>query len=67
LSPNRYELDLSNEVSIIHFGHAKIKEVKVGGRKEICQVSLGVAVSNLAELMIFLQPPTLTSDIYTAS
>ena len=36
MAPNRYELDLSNEVLIIHFGQGavKISEVKVGGCKK---------------------------------
>ena len=36
LSPNRYEIDLSNEVLNIDFGQeaAKISEVKVGVRKK---------------------------------
>ena len=36
MAPNRYELDLSNEVLIIHFsqGAVKISEVKVGDRKK---------------------------------
>ena len=35
-SPNRYELDLSNEVLYVLVGQeaAKISEVKVGGRKK---------------------------------
>ena len=38
LSPSRYVLDLSNEVLIIDFVQeaAKIQEVKVGGKKDIC-------------------------------
>ena len=37
LAPNRYELDLSNEVLNIHFGQgtAKISEVKVGGYEKL--------------------------------
>ena len=40
-SPNRYESDLSNEVLYILVSQdvAKIFEVKVGGRKENCQLS----------------------------
>ena len=36
LAPNRYEIELLNEVLIIDFGQgaAKISEVKVGGRKK---------------------------------
>ena len=36
--PNKYEVDLSNEVLNIDFGQgtAKISEVKVGGKKNIC-------------------------------
>ena len=70
MAPNIYEVDLSNEVLNIHFGQgaAKISEVKVGGRKKICQVSRaqGVADSNLAESVIFFRPLLLTSDIFAA-
>ena len=40
LAPNRYVIDLSNEVLIIDFGQgaAKILEVKVGGRKKYCRL-----------------------------
>ena len=43
MAPNRYELDLSNEVLIIHFGQGavKISEVKVVGRKKLCWSSPG--------------------------
>ena len=41
LSPNRYEIDLSNEVLNIDFGQgaAKISEVKLGGRKKHLPIS----------------------------
>ena len=62
LAPNRYKIDLSNEVLNIHFdeGAAKISEVKFGDRKKICQFSLtlGAADSNLAALANFF----LTSE-----
>ena len=40
-APNRYEVDLSNEVLNIHFGEgaSKISEVKVGDRKKNCWLS----------------------------
>ena len=57
LAPNRYELDLSNEVLNTHFGQGttKISEVKVGDQKKICQFSLTpiAADSNLPALEIF--------------
>ena len=42
LAPNRYLLDLSNELLNIDFGEraAKLSEVKVGGWKKICQFSV---------------------------
>ena len=54
LAPNRYELDLSNEVLYIIVGQegAKIIEIKVGGQKRIGD---------------FFRLPTLTSDIFAAS
>ena len=70
-SLNRLESDLLNEVLYILVGQeaAKISEVKVGGQKKICQSSrtAGASVSNLAESAIPYQPPTLTSDIFSAS
>ena len=49
LAPNRYELDLSNEVLNIHFGQgtAKISEVKVGGRKKKSAGSVGPRVQRI--------------------
>ena len=41
-SPNRYEIDLSNEVLNIDFGQgaAKISELKFGGRNKHLSISL---------------------------
>ena len=67
-SPNRYEIDLSNEVVNIDFNQeaAKISEVKVGGRKKHLPISQVRAhspgVSRVGRY--FFQPPTLTSDIF---
>ena len=72
-SPNRYDLDLSNEVLYALVGQeaAKISEVKVGDRKKNLPVQpdpAGTADSNLAELATFLiRPPSLVSDIFVAS
>ena len=40
LAPNRYEVDLSNDVlyALLDQGAAKISEAKVGGRKRNCQL-----------------------------
>lgn len=42
MSPNRYEIDLSNEVLNINFGQgtAEISEVKAGGRKKYLPISI---------------------------
>ena len=50
MAPNRYELDLSNEVLIIHFGQGavKISEVKVVGRKKL--PGIGASVLKPADL-----------------
>ena len=69
--PNKYEVDLSNEVLNIDFGQeaAKISEVKVGGRKKHLSISLvrahAPAVGRVGRY--FFRPPTLTSDIFAAS
>jgi len=66
LSPNRYEVDLLNEVQNIDFSQeaAKLFEVKVGGRKKYRPLSLvqtdapgfgGVS-------RYFFPSPTLTSN-----
>ena len=70
MSPNRYEIDLSNEVLNIDFsqGAAKISEVKVGVQKKnlpISQVRTPVhGVSRVGRY--FFRTPTLTSDIIAA-
>ena len=60
-SPNRYEIDLSNEALNIDFdqGAAKISEVT--------WPASGASVWNLAASAISYPPPTLTSDIFAAS
>ena len=70
MSPNRYEVDLLNEVLNIDFGQgaAKISEVKVGGQKKYLPTQPG---SNRCALgqpsqQIFFLSPTLTSDIFVA-
>ena len=69
--PNRYEIDLSNEVLNIDFGQgaAKISEVKVGGRKKYLPSgrvrTRAPAVGRVGRY--FFRPPTLTSDIFAAS
>ena len=69
-SPNRYEIDLSNEILNIDFGQgaAKISEVKVGGRKTYQPTRLAprtqVRTGQLGRY--FFGPPTLTSDIFAA-
>ena len=71
MAPNRYELDLSNEVLIIHFGQGavKISEVKVGGQKKYLPSgrvrTCAPAVGRVGRY--FFRPPTLTSDIFAAS
>ena len=68
--PNKYEVDLSNEVPNIDFdqGAAKISEVKVGGRKKYLpngRVRIRApAVGRVGRY--FFHPPTLTSDIFVA-
>ena len=70
LAPNRYEIDLSNEVLKIYFGQgaAKISEVKVGVKKSICRFdrlrAQGFKPDWLADIffklqlwpLVFLQP-----------
>ena len=64
LVPNRYELDLPNEVIYIYFGQgvAKISEVKVGGKK----ISWAQAHRYQTGLRgkFFFRPPNLTFDIF---
>ena len=70
LAPNRYEVDLSNEILNIDFdeGAAKISKVKVGGQKKYLpsgQVRTHApAVDRVGRY--FFRPPTLTSDIFAA-
>ena len=55
LSPNRYEIDLSNEVLNIDFGQgaAKISEVKVGGQKKYLPTHQPTVGSSQADWQIF--------------
>ena len=70
LAPNRYVLDLSNEVLNIDFdqGAAKISEVKVGVGKKyrpICLVrTRGPGVGQVGRY--FFRTPTLTCSIFVA-
>ena len=70
LIPNRYEIDLSNEVLNIDFGQgaAKIPKVKVGVWKKYLPISLvrthGPRVSQVGRY--FFQTPALTSGIFEA-
>ena len=70
-SPNRYEIDLLNEVLNIDFGQgaAKISEVKVGGRKKHLPISpVRTHVPGVSQVgRYFFQPPTLTFDNFAAS
>ena len=69
--PNKYEVDLSNEVLNIDFGQGaeKISEVKVGGLKKYLPSgrvqACAPAVGRVGRY--FFRPPTLTSDIFAAS
>ena len=68
--PNRYEIDLSNEVLNIDFDQevAKIPEVKVGLQKKYLPIGLvrthALWVSRVGRY--FFQTPTLTSGIFAA-
>ena len=74
LAPNRYQLDLPNEILNIYFGQGavKISQVKVGGWKEICwfgpgRCRIGVESVRLGNFffdhqlwtLMFLQPVNL--------
>ena len=69
-SPNRYEIDLSNEVLNIDFGQrdAKIPKLKVGVWKKYLLIGrfepMGPGVSRVGRY--FFQAPTLTSGIFAA-
>ena len=68
--PNRYEIDLLNEVLNIDFGQeaAKISEVKVGGQKRYLPISpartRAPGVGRVGRY--FFRTPTLTSNIFAA-
>ena len=70
LAPNRYEIDLSNEILKFDFGQgaAKIPEVKV----EVWKKNLPTRPAVRARVRTrplgryFFWPPTLTSDIFAA-
>ena len=68
--PNRYEIDLSNEVLNIDFGQgaAKIPEVKSGVRKKYLPtwLTLGTRVRTGPLGRYFFQTLTLTSGIFAA-
>ena len=70
LAPNRYEIELSNEVLNIHFGQraTKISEVKVRGPKKIADSAEFEtdALTPRAALADFFQPPTLILGIFAA-
>ena len=68
--PNRYELDLSNEVlhSLLGQETAKTSDFKVRGKKRICLISWPWVHQCKIELnQQFFKTPTLTSEIFTAS
>ena len=68
--PNRYEIDLSNEVLKIYFGQgaAKIPEVKSGVRKKYLPTRLTPATRVRTRLIgrYFSRTPTLTFGIFAA-
>ena len=70
LSPNRYEIDLSNEVLNIDFGQgaAKVPEVKVGVPKKYLPTRLTPSTRVRTGLIgkYFSQTPTLTFGIFAA-
>ena len=70
LSPNRYEIDLSNEVLNSDFGQgaAKIPEVKVGVPKKYLPTRLtpGTRVRTGLIGRYFSRTPTLTFGIFAA-
>ena len=70
ITPNRYEINLLNEVINIDFGQgaAKISEVKVGVRKKYLPTrpAPGAWVSTTLISRYFFQTQTLNSDIFAA-
>ena len=70
LAPNRYEVDLSNDVLKIDFGQgaAKIPRVKAGGQKKYLPSGRvrthAVTVGRVGRY--FFHPLTLTPGIFTA-
>ena len=66
LAPNRYEVDLSNEVLNFHFGQGASKyqrsKLEVEKNHQVGQIQTGARLT----WQIFFQPPTLTSDIFVA-
>ena len=71
MAPNKYDIDLSNEVLKIDFGEgtAKKLKVKVEGRIKIAD-SAGFETDAPApggEPVDFFRPPTLTFDIFVVS
>ena len=69
-SPNRYEIDLSNEVLYIHFcqGATQIPWIKVEVRKKYLPIgSVWTHAPRVSQVgRYFFQPPTLTSHIFAA-
>ena len=69
-TPNKYEVDLSNEVLNIDFGQgpAKISEVKVGRRKKYLPTRPTPRRWVRTRLIggYFFRSPTLISDIFAA-
>ena len=69
-SPNRYEIDLSNEVLNIDFdqGTVKISEVKVGGQKKYLPISpVRTHVPRVSQVdRYFFRTSTLTYGTFAA-
>ena len=67
LAPNKYDVDLLNDVLNIDFsqGAAKFSEVKAGGWKKYLLTSSASVRIGLSQ-QFFFQPPTLTFDIFVA-